>query len=295
MWRSRGDAIRLAIVSCALLSVAPAIAKEELRDAPWRDTEIEYEHSLALIGNDGMFVYGHRLDLRPSVHLGYWLELKARFLVVQDLYGTPPADNSLRPSNLLLALATPGVTEPFSGIKISGGIHVILPTSKAAQTETLIFGAGPSVEVSRTFPLLEGVTVGYRGRWTWDLNKYTTSTECSGMDCTSLLSLNNWAMLAHGPFLRFSPLRKLALEASLLFVNAFLSRESTSIPDSVSWQLFKVSVGYQVVDALRISVGVCNEGNDVLPETSMDFSSTRSFVRVFLSLTFTPDALIRGF
>jgi hypothetical protein len=308
MCAKRTNALSVAAAVAVLLGALPAAANEELRNAPWRDTEIAYEHHLDIQGIGPSWTYGHRLDLRPSWHFGYWLELKARLILDQGLSGNSTTDSSIHQSNLLLAAATPGVTEPYSGIQIGGGINFLLPTSQAAQDATMILGLGPAVEIKREFPFLRGISVGYSARLTYHLLKHASQSICSISGClVGFFSTFAGARVAHGPALRIEAIRGLALEASFLFAHAlfFLPRSASlggpevSPPrhshDVISWQMYRVSIGYQVVDFLRVSAVVCNNDSDVLPESTMVLSDPFALARVSVVFTLTADALFRRF
>lgn len=84
---------------------------------------------------------------------------------------------------------------PGAKIDLSASLGVTLPTSLASQGDTLIMGLAPSLRLSRTFDVLDGLTIGYSLRFTKLFHQYTTSATdtplipgCRGDSCDRFLT-----------------------------------------------------------------------------------------------------------
>ncbi|PKN54770.1 MAG: hypothetical protein CVU56_24770 [Deltaproteobacteria bacterium HGW-Deltaproteobacteria-14] len=70
--------------------------------------------------------------------------------------------------------ASKWATIPGADIDLSGTLDFILPTSKIANAQTLLFGVVPGLRLSRHFDVLKGLDVGYGIRLTKNFHRYTT-------------------------------------------------------------------------------------------------------------------------
>jgi hypothetical protein len=294
--------------AAALFLGAASDGGEKLKEPPsaWRNAGISYGQFLDYWsqGQASGVAWGHRLALEPEVDLGQWISISGRFSLEEDLKGTRngiSVNQSIVLSDLLLTGATPGIVEPYSGILTGGGVLLLLPTSQASRDATLQAGIGPSLEVSRKFPLLEGLTIGYSARMVFTFFKYAeVATGDCGYYCTG--TRNAWAVLAHGPSLQFKPLAALTISGAFLFGYSFLrALDGAALPGDVSSGLttrtgywFVASVEYQILECLGIGVSATSDGYDVLPETAVGATSSRAATRFSLTLTFRPASLFQG-
>jgi hypothetical protein len=163
--------------------VVPDVAPKPFSLEAFRGSTIWYTHSLSVLSFDPAAeptydpVWTHRISLRPYWQFSKHFHAAARFDLTQELTN---ADDTTYEYQVLasdLALEVGGTwSEPRTGIEFAPALRVGLPTSLASQAATMWFSIAPTLNVSRTFPVLQGLTVSLLGRWSKFFNTYTTPT-----------------------------------------------------------------------------------------------------------------------
>lgn len=316
-----------AAAAVALLASASALAKEELPTSnPWRDSEIAYEHGFTAISLNKDAeptynpYYAHRLTLWPHWHFGDYALMRARLIVEQQL--TNADDTTYKHevvlSDLLLDANWKGITEPYSGIKLKSGVRFTLPTSKAAQAESLRLGIGPSVGVDRKFPVLGGLTLGYASRFSFYFHgSQVAETEsvwrpCGGdygeLGCGATGpamaggTRNAWLGILHGPSLIFVPHERVTIDASYSFIKSYLydlaggpylgDDQDVAVRSS---QWFLAAVTVELVDFLSVSVGASTLFGDLKPDGKYRTPFFNRTTELSLSLNLGIDPLLSKF
>lgn len=179
----------LALPSAALAaspSVLSAIATDEDADgvSPFRGSTLTYRNAVTAL----TFDQGAELTYNPTWVMAlelaprYWfddifsvgLRLDVSREVTDDDTSTMRGESFL--GNLTLtAGATHWATIPVVDVRVSGGLDLAFPTSKAAQAQTMLFGVSPSVRLARSFDVLAGLTVGYGLRLSKFFHRFTTT------------------------------------------------------------------------------------------------------------------------
>jgi len=326
-----------AAATVLLLSTGSAFAKEELKSKnPWRDTEIGYEHAVNALAFDKAAeptyapYYAHRLSLAPYWHVSDYLYFRAKLELEQELTQTVNTDTKYRNevvlSDLQLDAASKGITEPFTGIKLGGGLRFSFPTSKQSQAATMRFSIGPGINLSRKFPLLEGLTIGYGGRANFFNHKYTqpvpssssnrTCTDFDDSNCTNATSMdgvarNAWMSIAHGPTIAIELLPGLTFDLAYTFLYGFpyaLSKAEVDVGTGkveipvkedvqnvrfADW--FTLSLGYTPLDYLGVALNVSTLAGALTPDSKYRTPFFSRATQVSLSLSLSIDPLIGKF
>lgn len=167
-------------------------------------------------------------------------------------------------------------TDPWIGLDFGAEGEVVLPTSKAAQAQTLIGEGALNLGVSRAFQLLEGISVGYTLRPALDWHRYTTGEnagpsvgDCalSAGGCARFVNNGernvNWS-LSHDLVLQVSPLEWLRLTGrmgtvtSFLYPRAKIEGESLRAPqpeDARYLNYYQLAASFYPVKAIGVTVG----------------------------------------
>ena len=312
-----------AAAAIVLLGASSALAKEELKSSnPWRDTEIDYEHGFSAYSlsksADPTYnpYYVHVLTIAPQWHVGDYLVFKAKLAIEQELTDADETTkkHEVNLSDLTFDIATPGITEGFTGIKIAGGVRFFFPTSKASQATTMYLAIGPGHNVSRKFPLLEGLNIGYGARFNFAFHKFTTAQNnapwvaCGSADspaCSQFVQTgvrNMWGQLLHGPTLNFVPVNGLNIDLGFTFINSFLyglagepvmgDDKDVSVRRA---QWFTASIGYDVLDYLTVSLGASTVYGDLSPDGKYRTPFFNRNTQLSLGLALAIDPLIGKF
>ncbi len=313
-----------AAVAVVVLGASSAQAKEELKSQnPWRDTSIDYGHAFtatslsknALPNYDPY--YAHSLVITPVWHLwDDYLVAKARLAMEQELTNSNDTTymNEVMLSDTQVDLGTPGITEAFTGIKIAGGVRFYLPTSKAAQATTMWLAVGPSLSLSRKIPLLEGITIGYAGRFNFAFYRsqimlYNAPwTACGDSyddpNCSQFVQIgvrNAWGQLVHGPKLSVGIIEGLTFDLAYSWIKSYLyALPSTEYTPGTQQdfmrqlQVFEGSLGYDVTDFLNVNIGFSSLYGDLAPDGKwqMPFNI---FTQVSLGVSIAVDPIVTKF
>ena len=311
-----------ATVAIVLLSATGVAAKEELKSGnPWRGTEIGYEHgfsahSLSKSADQSYNpYYVHTLTLQPQWHVGEYLAFRAKLAIEQELSDADDTTykNEVMLSDLNLEAVTPGVTEPFTGVRLGGGLRFVFPTSKVAQATTMRLAISPAISLSRKFPLLEGLVLGYGARFNFAFHQYTTAQQdapgiasCSVDDIrcgTNLGRRNAWGQLMHGPNLSLSPLSGLGVDLSFFFVNSFLyglSDGGQYLNDEKDVnvrraQFFTGSVSYEALDFLTVALSFATMYGELALDGTYQTPFFNRYTQLSVGFSISIDPLIGKF
>ena len=216
----------------------------------------------------------HHLGIAPEFHFNDQFFVRGAFTLTQELTqhpdGTWPYEVQI--SDIVLALGATGFQEKVTGLRLGGSVQVGLPTSKASHAQTRLLALGPALTLSRTFPVLSGLTLAYSGRYSYRFHKFTTAQfdapgiQGCGSECGELISTgrrNAHSDLTHGPTVTFAPIEPVSLAASFAMTTQWLypvakdpsvtangpfvsNRYYLDFDVSVSWQIFRpigVSLG----------------------------------------------------
>jgi len=152
--------------------------------APWRGSQVVLRNALSAItlAPDAEQTYNPYYAMtwsfRPWWWFKDWLYVRAQLDVIHEL--TEADETTYEGEALLddLRLVVGGAdlyTIPWVGVHVSTDLVLTLPTSKASLARTLVMGIGPGARLSRAFPVLRGLIVGYNLRVTPWLHRYTTA------------------------------------------------------------------------------------------------------------------------
>lgn len=219
--------------------------------SPFRGSVIAYEHAATALsafkGAEPRWnpYYAHQLSLRPEFHIKELpVYFRGRFNLSQELTlsDSTTYKHEVVWSDVILEAVAPGWVEPNSKIRFGGNLRVTVPVSKASWAQTLTLGISPSLIVTRPFPVLKGLVVGYGVRYSGFLNRSTTVVfegpriPCGDPDSALCRRLSHtgsrnpvWS-LSHGPVVVLSPIEKLSLTATF---NHFYTQLHALTPASV--------------------------------------------------------------
>ncbi|MBL8955235.1 MAG: hypothetical protein JNK82_30955 [Myxococcaceae bacterium] len=167
-------------------NVAGTGAEGGVTQVPWRGSSISYGHSLSAmsfapsgdpfpstyVNGQQPYQYNptwaHNLLLLPEWHFTDQFFARGRLWISQE-FTQPDGLNrryEVEFSDTLLDLGWTGWKEKYSGVRISGNVRMGFPTSKLSSLRTQLFSIGPAAVLSRTFPVLSGLSLVYLGRAT---------------------------------------------------------------------------------------------------------------------------------
>lgn len=298
---------------------------------PWRGSAITYEHSFSALSLNKSWdwdynpYYAQSLALQPMWNFGDQLYLRANWMIEQELTTSDTYDarvpHEVVVSDLFLDVGARGWTEPTTGIRASGSLRFTLPVSKRSAAEQLYVGLSPGLSLSRSFDFLQGLSIGYQGRYTYNFRKYATmqydgpKLNCqAGSDCAPFSESGRRTaeyVISHGPVIQLGVLPKLSLFTSYTHTRARLydledivfkpdtSAEGVVFPSSgYNWrdtEWFGLGASYQVVDAVGIALGV-NTAHPQKQPDSQDYTRFfNRFTAFYLDLNIDVDAVTRLF
>ena len=151
--------------------------------APWRGSSIGYRNAVAARSLDKSYeptydpYYAMSFDLSPRWWFGDIFYVNASASVLRELthsnYTT--YDGEWEWGDTVLGGGASGFyTIPWVGLRFSGGLSMSFPTSKFSRYKTMLMSLKPSLSMSRTFPLLSGLTLSYSLSGTKYFHEYTT-------------------------------------------------------------------------------------------------------------------------
>jgi hypothetical protein len=225
----------------------------------------------------------HRFGLLPQWNYKK-LFVRARWFFSQEftISDTTKYRHEIEMTDILLDVGTSGFKDPNSGIRIAGDLRFALPTSKTSLAQTRVLTIGPSVNVSRSFPVLSGLTLAYATRFTYRFNrKQTPQFETPSLPACGAAASDSCAEfltngvrgtnfdINHGPALMFSPHERVSIAASYFMFylrmypparvpDEFADAQGLQGPTGPDWRyfnLFNLSVDVQLIKAVSLSAG----------------------------------------
>ncbi|MFO0597445.1 MAG: hypothetical protein U0228_19200 [Myxococcaceae bacterium] len=219
--------------------------EDKKEKAPYHGSAVSYGHQLTAYNpTPEVVAWSQRIGLTPEFHFSKPVYVRGRLYLSQEL---TLSDTTTRPheielSDLWVDFVWTGWKEQFTGLRVAGDLRTTLPTSKGSQAASRWFTLGPSLNVSRNFEVLAGLSLVYSARFTWRFNQYAVRqnqggliTNCPGLGLpeacinTATGARNVQADMLHGPTVSFSPHERFNLSATFLMQHAWLSPLS-SVP-----------------------------------------------------------------
>ena len=171
----------------------------------------------------------------------------------------------------------------------SPALALRFPTSKASQGQSLLTALTMEVAISRSFDLLEGLSVAYQFQGTRSFHRYTTSTlespridGCVGVGgvCSSLLNTGvrntDWR-LTHVVSVGFSPLTWLGFSTNVGWISDHVRpgaddpRVSYTPQEPTDWRhylLFGLEVDVRPLPGFQVAVGASTAAPQLAPDSS---------------------------
>lgn len=290
---SRAAAIfTIAASSLALAQAVPTIGlgkAEPGEQSPYRGSSVSYGHAISVYNPTPETVtWSHRVSITPQWHFNDFFFVRGRLFISQEL---TLSDSTTYPhefevSDLWLDSVWTGYTEKVTGLRLAGDLRLSFPTSKYSQYATRIMTVGPSLNLSRNFNVLAGLSLSYGARFTWRFNRSATAENSGGrILCTqaaqsaecldqSVGNRNIQADLFHGPTVSFSPHERLNLSATFLMQRGWLTPVSSVPAQYANVPALQQNNGTNVRDYWAFSVGVTYVPVDPLALTLGAFSYT---------------------
>lgn len=280
----------LTVSSLAGAQAVPTIGTggpEENSKAPYRGTSVSYGHAATALTFTPAAApyynptYSHRIGIMPEWHFTKDFHLRGRFFLSQELTLSDETryPHEVELSDLWIDAVYGGYKEKITGIRAAGDIRLTLPTSKTSQALTRLFTLAPSINLSRSFNVLSGLTLVYSTRFTYRFNRMATQQNlgpsiaaCDINNCPDLYSTgrrNSLFDLLHGPTVVFNPHSKVSLSSTFLMQRAWLAplaappAEFANIPElqnpsgpaARDAMAFALSATYQPWDLVSFTLG----------------------------------------
>lgn len=292
--------LTLTVSSLAVAQAVPTIAgaSEEGSKAPYRGTSVAYGHSLSVYNpTPETTTYVHRLGLMPEWHFNDAFHVRGRFYLTQEftLSDSTNSRHEVELSDLWLDTVWGGWKEKTTGIKVAADLRLTLPTSKPSLAASRLFTLGPGVNVSRTFPVLSGLTLVYSVRGTWRFNRFSTRQNAgprsTNADCGSgqanarlpeagfeglpqICSTNSGfpniqGDVLHGPTVLFNPHERVNISASLFMQRGWVAGLSATdtLPAVPAYTRdfigFSMGISYQPWDVVGFTLGAFTFANQL--------------------------------
>lgn len=296
---------------------------------PFAGTSVSYGHQLTTFNpTPEVVAWSQRIGLMPEYHFNKHVFVRSRLYLSQELTlsDSTKYPHEVELSDLWFDGVWTGWKEPVTGIRVAGDLRATFPTSKTSQAVSRLFTLGPSVNVSRHFNVLAGLSLIYSGRFTWRFNQYTTRqtdggriVNCAGLGLpeacldTSTGRRVAQADLLHGPTVSFSPHERLNVSATFLLQHGFLPRlapapaelaqqvpslndPSTNPNDSVAhFSAFIVGVTYSPWDVVSFTAGAFTFSSQLASDGKFIFPLFNLNTVVSLDATFDIEAVVSSF
>lgn len=334
--RSSKAVAGIAVALLLLTGTGASAAEEAAKANPWAGSSIYYEHVFSAISLDKGAeqswnpYYAHSLSLQPKWRFHDYFGVGLRLDVEQELTNS---DDTVRRyewmwSDLNVDLnAGKGYTESFTGIKVTGGLRLTLPVSKAARARELLMSVGPGASISRKFSDLFGsplsLTVGYNGRWTYHFHETTTAQykaptiscgDPSSPLCEPFVNTgyeNPEHGLVHGANLSLDITEKLSFSTSFSFLrNGLYALSDYELIDGAGqkvvleaddgvavrhYQWFVAELSYQVLDLVGVALGVSSLYGDLASDGTYRTPFFNRFTNIYLDLSLDIDSVVSRF
>lgn len=283
------------------IAAASSVAKAK-KEVPWRGSLLYYGHGIsALTLNKSAEPwynpnYSHHLDFWLEWHWTDKLFTRATYSLGQE-FTQGDDTNSLYEivgSDLNFDTGLGGLELP-AGFKAGAMVRLSLPTSKASQAQTRLFGLGPVGILSRKFNVAGGINVIYLASFNWRFHRSTTAENNSPelvacglskvdacQDYFNTGMLNAWGALGHGPRVLWTPTEKLMFIGYFSMSDSFLYRLSPAQAQFAgSTQLtnentagvrysnaFGLIANYEVTKQVGLSLSVATAGGQLAPDST---------------------------
>lgn len=296
----------------------------------WRGTSVNYSHNLGVMtlapAAEPFYnpTWSHRLGLFPEWHFGTQLTLRGRFFISQEFTDSDFTRyrNEVELSDVWLDGVWSGFTEKHSRIHLGADLRVTLPTSKPSQAQSRILTLGPSLNVSRRFDVLSGLTLIYTARFTYRFNRFATRQnqgptisacgDSRSLECIDFINTgvrNPQFDVLHGPVVSFAPHSKVDVSASFLMQRAWLpALAAAPVELAGSTQLgvgtdvatrdlmiFSLSVSYQAFKAVGFSLGAWTFSNQLGEDGRYQFPLFNRNTTLYLDATFDLEGAVSSF
>lgn len=321
--------LTLTVSSLAIAQAVPTIGSGEPEagaKAPYRGTSVSYGHSLSVYNyTSSTTAWVQRIGLMPEWHFNDMFAVRGRLFIVQEL---TPSDSTTHLHevelwDLWLDGVWSGWKEKVTGIKVGADVRVTLPTSLQSQAASRLFTLGPSVNVSKHFDVLAGLTLSYSARFTYRFNRFSTRQNVAGQitngcdigtgapvacGITNTGSSNTQADVLHGPTVVFNPHKKLDIAATFFMQRGWVpALSATTITDPTTgttqtlaaqspqtrdYMGFAMSVTYQPWDIVGFSVGTWTFANQLDTEGKLMFPLFNRNTSASLDATFDLEAVV---
>jgi hypothetical protein len=299
--------------------------------SPWRGSAITYEHSFSALtlnktwDNDYNPYYTQSVALMPMLSLGDQLYLRGNWVIEQELTTSDTYNRSheIVISDLFLDVGATGWQEPETGVRIAGSLRLGLPLSKKSAAEQLYLALAPGLSLTRQFEVLEGLSIGYQGRYTYNFRKYATmqydgpQLQCQpGSDCDRYSESGRrtaeW-VISHGPVIQLGVTPKLAVFTSYTHTRARLYDledievvgdgyevldETLPGESGYNWrdtEWFSLGASYQLIDSVGVAVGVNTAHPQQQPDSEDYPRFFNRFTALFVDLNIDVDAVTKLF
>jgi hypothetical protein len=259
----------------------------------------------------------------PEWHFTNAFFVRSRFFLSQEFTDSDSTTfkHEVELSDLWLDAVWGGWKEKNTGIRLGADVRVTLPTSKGSQGASRLFTVGPSLNVSRNFNVLAGLTLIYSARGTWRFNRFTTRqnqggliSNCAGLGVaeacvnTATGARNVQADVIHGPTISFSPHERVNVSATFLLQHAFLSPVSAVPAEFATVQgltetginqrdfaAFAFSATWTPVDIVSFTLGSFTFSNQLDTTGKYIFPLFNRNTVVSLDATFDIEATVSSF
>jgi hypothetical protein len=169
------------VLASPLWLVAPASADTE--PAPYRGTGVTMRGSTTTLSLDkgAEPTYNPSSDLALDIAGAWWftesLNVSARVGFARELTNSDTSTDrgETVPTDSTLTLGASEFVEGPVGIKLSGSLGFLFPTSPTSRARTLQLGISPGFSVARRFSVLKGARLSYGYRFSGYLHESTTS------------------------------------------------------------------------------------------------------------------------
>lgn len=321
--------MRRALLVTALLAlgVAPTVARAEdditrvarapLGDddssSPFRGSSLTYRNAASTLSFDRSAeltynpIWTMGLEIAPRFWFNDTFSVSASLSLDREITeadDTTFANETLLSDLVLGASARKWATIPVVDIDVSGGVQVILPTSKASQGDTLLFAVAPQLRLAHTFPVLSGFTLAYSLRVAKYFHRYTTgeldsplisgcfgSPSCdrlvnTGVRNTSFRVTNAFSLsLAFTDWLSFDA--QFGVITSFLYSGVDDDRVSLETLEPTSTRhalLYDLGATAQATDFFAVTLGVSTLNPQLAPDSTRYAPFFNRYTAVYLDL-----------
>lgn len=283
-------------------------------NVPWRGSQFVLRNALAPISLDAGVDQTHNpyYAMTWSFQPWWWFTeqifVRARLDVVHELTEADDTtyDGEALVEDLRLVVGGSGLyTIPYAGVNVSADLVLTLPTSKASHARTLLMGIGPGLRLSRSFPLLKGLVVGYNLRFTPRLFSFTTSERETPLVPGRPETLGTGT---RNPYFRFTQMADASVKildwlgASLVLGHAIdwlygvgeaeVSLETLPNQDRHFLTYFELALSFRPLDELEIGVGYSALHPQQRPDSSYYVPFFNRYSVLFVDLKVHAEAVV---